>query len=672
MLLWRRASSPRGVGGRVRCASRADAVAARRLAVNVARRRCATALWFAFLAACCSGTRGAGAGADVPASAAGAWLVAAGARGDSSRCPRRLPFVAAARRRAADVDIRAAARRSRCSGWCWSSSCSAARIRRRAGRSSRCAWRSPACSASTSSSTPTRCCSAGSTPTSGSRAASRTRWCIPFLAVATARNTGWTIEMHMSRGVVFHSTALIVSGVFLLVVAAAGYFVRYFGGDWGRALQIELLFAALLLGLLIASSGRFRSQARVFVSKHFFSLPLRLPRGVAALHAHAVRARRSSRACSERVDQALADLVESPAGALWLRERRRRLPSGRRAGTCRPSTRSSPPTARWRVPRAHAAGSSTSTSARPTRRATPGSSCRPGWRRCPTAWLVVPLRPARELIGFVVLATPRARDRRRLGGARPAEDRRAARRRAISARCSATEALLEARKFDAFNRMSAFVVHDLKNLVAQLSLMLRNAERHRDNPEFQRDMLTTVEHVVERMNQLMLQLRDGTTPVEKPRLVDLDAVVRRVVRAKASRRAAIETRARDRIVRARPRGPARARDRPPGAECARRDGRRRRRVGARSPRGRAARVVEVGDTGIGMTPEFVRERLFKPFETTKPAGMGIGVYESSQYVHELGGRIWSTARRASARACACCCRCPSTRRRRRADRRPAS
>ena len=73
----------------------------------------------------------------------------------------------------------------------------------------------------------------------------------------------------------------------------------------------------------------------------------------------------------------------------------------------------------------------------------------------------------------------------------------------------ATEALLEARKFDAFNRMSAFVVHDLKNLVAQLSLMLRNAERHRDNPEFQRDMLDTSSTSVGRMNQLMLQLRTG-------------------------------------------------------------------------------------------------------------------------------------------------------------------
>ena len=50
-------------------------------------------------------------------------------------------------------------------------------------------------------------------------------------------------------------------------------------------------------------------------------------------------------------------------------------------------------------------------------------------------------------------------------------------------------------------------------------------------------------------------------------------------------------------------------------------------------------MVEVGDTGHGMTPEFVRERLFKPFQTTKKGGMGIGAYESFQYVQELGGRV---------------------------------
>jgi len=50
-------------------------------------------------------------------------------------------------------------------------------------------------------------------------------------------------------------------------------------------------------------------------------------------------------------------------------------------------------------------------------------------------------------------------------------------------------------------------------------------------------------------------------------------------------------------------------------------------------------AIDVADTGAGMSPEFVRDHLFKPFETTKKTGMGIGVYESSQYIKELGGRI---------------------------------
>jgi putative PEP-CTERM system histidine kinase len=202
----------------------------------------------------------------------------------------------------------------------------------------------------------------------------------------------------------------------------------------------------------------------------------------------------------------------------------------------------------------------------------------------------------------------------------------------------ATEALLETRKFDAFNRMSAFVVHDLKNLVAQLSLMLRNAERHRDNPEFQRDMLETVAHVVERMNGLMLQLRTGSTPVENPRLVELAPIVERVCSAKTAGGRRVEL------------------DLARGVHALGHEDRLEHVIGhlvqnaldATAERG-SVRVslqddndyaaIEVADTGVGMSAQFQRERLFKPFETTKPSGMGIGVYESQQYVTGLGGRI---------------------------------
>jgi putative PEP-CTERM system histidine kinase len=202
----------------------------------------------------------------------------------------------------------------------------------------------------------------------------------------------------------------------------------------------------------------------------------------------------------------------------------------------------------------------------------------------------------------------------------------------------ATEALLEARKFDAFNRMSAFVVHDLKNIIAQLSLMLRNAERHRDNPEFQKDMLTTVEHSVERMKQLMMQLREGTTPVDAAHGVDLGAVVERIQRAKSSQRPIPDVRIEATVI---AKGHESRLERVIGhlvqnaIDATDKDGR----VWIRLAKQDGLALVEVGDTGHGMTPEFVRERLFRPFQTTKETGMGIGAYESMQYVQELGGRV---------------------------------
>jgi putative PEP-CTERM system histidine kinase len=186
--------------------------------------------------------------------------------------------------------------------------------------------------------------------------------------------------------------------------------------------------------------------------------------------------------------------------------------------------------------------------------------------------------------------------------------------------------------------MSAFVVHDLKNLVAQLSLMLKNAERHRDNPEFQADMQTTVEHVVDRMNKLMLQLRAGTTPVAKAHAVELGALARRVCAAKSEAGRPVEVDAGADIV-------ATAHEERlehvlghlvQNALDASRPGDP---VHVRVFRDDGGAVLEVQDRGVGMTEDYVRERLGKPFETTKPAGMGIGVYESSQYLASVGGRL---------------------------------
>ena len=412
--------------------------------------------------------------------------------------------------------------------------------------------------------------------TSGLRAAVANALVIPFIAVATARNTGWTIDMHVSRGAVFHSTAILVSGVFLLVVAGAGYIVRFLGGEWGRALQIELVFAALLLGVLGITSGSFRSKLRVFVSKHFFSYRydyreewLRFTR---TLVGRDVVARRSG-------------AKHQGAGGPGRKPGRRALAEAGGRGF-------SP---------GFALEHAGDRAVEPAQGSLSRFLERTGWvidlneyaaDRTRYPELEVPRVARRDAVG---VAGRSARFRRRPGRHSPCLRRsratievnwevrdllKTASRQAASylGQIRATDALLEARKFDAFNRMSAFVVHDLKNLVAQLSLMLRNAERHRDNPEFQRDMLTTVEHVVGRMNHLMLQLRTGATPLEKPRLTDLEAIVRRVCAALAEPAWADRTRPRTGTARHGPRGQAGPRDRASGPERARRDGRRRIRV----------------------------------------------------------------------------------------------
>ena len=385
--------------------------------------------------------------------------------------------------------------------------------RRCAGASSRSPWAWAACSASTCSSMPMPCCSATSTPTSGSSRGFANVIVIPFLAIATARNTGWTVDLHLSRGASYSTRRRCSCRAHSCCSSSgAGYFVRYFGGEWGRALQIELLFAAALVVVLVAFVGTLSGQAQGLRQQAFLFVPLRLSRGVAAFHAHALDRKRRAGHCRERTIMALADLVESPGGMLLAEgggvaaivpvgtlER----PGDRRIGAIRRRARV--------IPRANGLDREHSRTARGARALCGSGAPGMGRRRFPPRGSSCRLPPCRDSLGFVVLTAPRTavdvdwevRDLLKTASRQAAS---------YLGHVRAIEALLEARKFDAFNRMSAFVVHDLKNLVSQLSLMLKNAERHRDNPEFQSDMLLTVEHVVERMNALMLQLRIGRQP----------------------------------------------------------------------------------------------------------------------------------------------------------------
>lgn len=458
---------------------------------------------------------------------------------------------------------------------------------------------------------------------------------IPLVMVATARNRDWTIDVGVSRNVVLSSLTLLLSGCYLLAVAGMGYYIRLFGGDWGRGVQAAFFFIALVLLGILFSSGTVRSRLRVFVSKNFFSYRYDYRQEWLRFTA-ALADDTQNLAVEERALEALANLVESPGGSLWL---------SAKDGTLRPA-------GRWNFAEV--------TSCLPRDSSLACLLARTGWvvdlrdqqlhpERYPDldipewltalreAWLVIPLSAGDALVGFALLARPRANV---MVDWEVRDLLKTAARQAASfvGHVRAAEALVEAQKFEAFNRMSAFVVHDLKNLVAQLSLMMRNAERHASKPEFQKDMLMTVQHAVERMNRLLLQLQSGAAPVEKPRGVELDTLIQRVIAPHLgqSRRIAVDVQPRLRAL-----GHDERLERVLGhlvqnaVDATRADGSIS--IGARQEGDHC--VIDVKDDGQGMSPEFVRDDLFKPFRSTKSSGMGIGAYESQQYVSELGGRI---------------------------------
>ncbi|MGE0100201.1 MAG: XrtA/PEP-CTERM system histidine kinase PrsK [Hydrogenophaga sp.] len=460
---------------------------------------------------------------------------------------------------------------------------------------------------------------------------------MPLLLLSASRHRNWIGKIQVSRKVVFHSATLLLAGAYLLFISGVGYYVRYFGSDWGPALQLALVFLALVVLSALALSASLRARLRVMLGKNFFRYRYDY-RDEWLKFTRTLSSESNPQAMGQRVVRGLADMLESPAGGLWLK---------------RPEENLYRQVASWNLPLVAPTESMDSPLLSFMRRTGwvvnleeyRSSPQRyehlelPQWLALlPQAWLLVPLwLNDEELPGFVLLAQPRTRldvnwevnDLLKTAGRQAAS---------FLAQMQATEALLEARKFEAFSRMSAFVVHDLKNIVTQLSLMVKNAKRLSHNPEFQADMLMTVENSLDRMRQLMLQLREGAAAGDGAVGVDLGRVARRLANAADKRGRSLELDLEPNVA---TRGHEERLERVLGhlvnnaldaTEASQRVWLKLERFGSHAR-------VEVGDNGLGMSEAFVRERLFKPFQTTKEAGMGIGAYESFQYVQELGGKV---------------------------------
>lgn len=253
-------------------------------------------------------------------------------------------------------------------------------------------------------------------------------------------------------------------------------------------------------------------------------------------------------------------------------------------------------------------------------------------------WLVVPLIHHERLFGIIMIGHPRASrtltwedfDLLKIVGRQVAS---------YLAEEETSQALAEAHQFEAFNKRFAFIAHDIKNLASQLSLVLSNSERHRGSEAFQRDAGETLRKSVDKLNRMLRQLHVPPSRDEGTKTIALAPLLNDIVAKSGQLHPAISL------------------DVCAGKLAVAADENRLRAVvdhlvqnalDAVGDKGNVQirltdkdrmAVIEIEDDGPGMEAAFIREKLFRPFATTKESGYGIGVYESRDFALSLGGGL---------------------------------
>lgn len=463
----------------------------------------------------------------------------------------------------------------------------------------------------------------------------------PVFVIANKRNSQWRLQL--SRSVAFQSASLLVIGAYLIAMVLLASGVEMIGGTYARLAQVTLIIGMSVAALLFLPSGPFKAWLHVILVKNFFQ------------HRYDYRAEWIRFADTigfpspdaapffERVIKSLADIFESPGGLLFVPDEEGQLTLQ----------------VRWNWATAQVPTNWVTSCTMPFFESTghilavdelrSGQDDRCDPRAVPQwlydddkAWAVVPLVHFGRLAGLAVLARPRLPrgldwedlDILRIVGRQLAS---------YLAEASSQQALSENRQFEQFNRRFAFVMHDIKNLVSQLSILTHNAEKHADKPAFQADMIDTLRSSVGKMNELLARLsqhnkakHSSLLPVDISDVIMKSLHISRLVypietQLTANLFAVVDAARLDTIIGHLVQNAIEASaDGEPIKITSRQQG--------------SHVAISIIDTGTGMTEGFIADQLFKPFVSTKPDGFGIGTYESRALALSMGGNLRVSSR----------------------------
>ena len=461
---------------------------------------------------------------------------------------------------------------------------------------------------------------------------------VPTLLIAAARNPELAPHLHVSRQFVFHSTTLVSVGLYLLLMSLAGFYVKESSGEWGKILQAAFLFASLLFLAVLFLSPKIKIRVKRYLYYSFrnkYDYREEWNRFSRTLLTHDLE-----NSIYKRALQAIAQIVESQGATLWIKDNHQffiKAEWQQGADNLQPEADNSE-LVKFIYEKEKLF------SKKEFQLVSERSGIGDHWfSQTDNSWLIIPLWINDELFGFVHLMESALKPD---DNGLDIEDidllNTIAHHVSLSLFLKETDnALQQAQKFTDMNQMTAFLMHDLKTVLSQLSLLVENSAAHKNNPDFVDDMINTVEHTTHKMHRIMQLLKNpdqlGETSA-KPVLEVIEAVVESfrhhpvcpIVNNSISGNPVIDANqeqlysALKNIVQ----NAVESVDKTGKVEI------------ELSSIVHGQLIIDVSDNGIGMSQEFIAERLFRPFDSTKGvSGMGMGVFQSREYFRSIGGDL---------------------------------
>ena len=469
----------------------------------------------------------------------------------------------------------------------------------------------------------------------------------PLIALTMINSRKQPIGMHVSRQMIFHSTTLIIAGIYLLIISAGGYYISIFGGSWGEALRVLFIFLGILILVILVSSPIIRAKIMVFISKNFFDYKYDyrdewIKSTDALTNTHSKINVTEQNELPTEIIKILGDLVGSRSGAIWgkdedghfvLRGKLDLKSKKFQAIESNSDLINYFKNNEWVI-------NLDEYMLDPTKYdliEIPDDILKQE-----QPWLLIPLGVSNNIVGIVLLCEPIASldlnwenyDLLKIVSQQACS---------YLEQANSQERLGAARQFEAVNQTSAFLVHDIKTIIAQLSLLVKNAERHKTNPEFIEDMIRTTSHTVEKMEHLLHQIHNPTQD-ETTEIVALSPILLEVYESHKNSNPipSLEYPEKELQIHANKEQlksvighiVQNALDATP------KDGE----ISITTKLAPGYIFIFVQDSGCGMSDDFVNNLLFKPFKSTKGlTGMGIGAYQSREYLRRIGGAISVTS-----------------------------